>query len=108
MLSAIVREAGGPKVIAIENLPEAKPAAGEVLVRVAYAALNPLDTHARANRIPWMHPGFPFVPGFEYAGLVEAVGPGGDASIIGRRVAVNGQWGGNAEGAGRCAEFRAG
>ncbi|MEO0996218.1 MAG: zinc-binding dehydrogenase, partial [Pseudomonadota bacterium] len=54
--------------------------------------------HARAARIKWQHPGFPFTPGFEYAGLVEAVGPDVDAALIGRRVATNAGWGG-------CAEF---
>jgi len=97
MRSAVVREAGGPEIISIEDLPEPRPGVGQVRVRVAYAALNPIDTHARANRIPWMHPGFPFTPGFEYAGLVDAVGEGVDPDLLGRRVASNGHWGGNAD-----------
>lgn len=97
MRRAIINEAGGPEAIAIEEAPDPQPGAGQVRVRVAYAALNPLDTHARANRIQWMHPGFPFVPGFEYAGRVDAVGEGVDASLLGQRVAVNAQWGGNAD-----------
>ena len=97
MKGAIVREAGGPEAIRVETLPEPRPGAGEVRVRVAYAALNPLDAHARAHRVPWMHPGFPFTPGFEYAGRVDAVGEAVDEAWIGARVAVNGAWGGNAE-----------
>ncbi|MEM1413073.1 MAG: zinc-binding dehydrogenase [Pseudomonadota bacterium] len=97
MRAAIIPEAGGPDVITIEERSVPEPATGEALVRVAYAALNPLDTHARANRIAWMHPGFPFTPGFEYAGRVEAVGPGVDTGLLGQRVACNGQWGGNAD-----------
>lgn len=97
MRAAIVREAGGPDVIRIEERPVPSPGPGEALVRVAYAALNPLDTHARANRIEWFHPGYPFTPGFEYAGRVEAVGDGVDAALLGQRVACNGQWGGNAD-----------
>lgn len=97
MRTAIIPEAGGPEVIRIEERSIPEPAHGEALVRVAYAALNPLDTHARANRIAWMHPGFPFTPGFEYAGRVEAIGPGVDKALLGERVACNGQWGGNAD-----------
>jgi NADPH2:quinone reductase len=97
MLSAIVREAGGPEVISIETTDIPEPGEGQVRVRVAYAALNPLDSHSRANRIPWMHPGFPYTPGFEYAGLVDAVGAGVDNSLLGKRVASNGHWGGNAD-----------
>lgn len=97
MRAAIVPEAGGPEVIRIEERAVPEPGEGEALVRVAFAALNPLDTHARANRIQWMHPGFPFTPGFEYAGRVEAVGAGVDRDLLGRRVACNGLWGGNAD-----------
>jgi NADPH2:quinone reductase len=97
MRTAMIREAGGPDAIAIEECPIPEPGAGEVLIEVAYAALNPLDNHARANRIDWMHPGFPFVPGFEYAGRVCAVGEGVDPALEGQRVAVNGLWRGNAE-----------
>lgn len=96
MRSALIEEAGGPETIRIVDRPTPEPAAGEVLVEVAYAALNPLDNHARANRIAWMHPGFPFVPGFEYAGRVRALGEGVDDALLGARVAVNGQWRGNA------------
>jgi len=97
MRSAVIREAGGPEIISIEDLPDPHPGAGQARIRVAYAALNPIDTHARANRIPWMHPGFPFTPGFEYAGVVDRVGEGVDPGLVGQRVACNGQWGGNAE-----------
>jgi NADPH2:quinone reductase len=97
MRSARIHEAGGPEVIHVEDVDTPEPGPGELRVQVAYAALNPLDTHARANRIQWMHPGYPFTPGFEYAGRVEAVGPDVDPALIGQRVASNGQWGGNAD-----------
>ncbi len=97
MRSATVTKAGGPETISIQELPMPEPGEGQVRVQVAYAALNPLDNHARADRIKWMHPGFPFTPGFEYAGRVDAVGDGVDGDLVGTRVAVNGQWGGNAD-----------
>lgn len=97
MRAAIVSEPGGPEAIRIEERPRPDAGPGEVLIRVAYAALNPLDTHARADRIEWFHPGYPFTPGFEYAGRVEAAGDGVDPTLVGQRVACNGQWGGNAD-----------
>lgn len=97
MRTAMIREPGAPEVLTIEECPVPEPGPGQVLVAVAYAALNPLDNHARANRIEWMHPGFPFVPGFEYAGRVSAVGEGVDPALEGQRIAVNAQWHGNAD-----------
>lgn len=97
MRAAIVRKAGGPEAIKVEELAMPEPAEGQVRIKVAYAAMNPLDSHARAERVKWMHPGFPFTPGFEYSGVVDAVGAGVDSSMIGTRVACNGQWGGCAE-----------
>lgn len=97
MRSAIVNKAGGPEAIEIVDLPIPEPGENQVRIRVAYAALNPLDNHARADRIKWQHPGFPFTPGFEYAGQVDAVGPGVDDTLVGKRVATNAGWGGNAE-----------
>jgi NADPH2:quinone reductase len=97
-MRAIVAEApGGPDSLVLRQLPVPEPGVGQVRIRVAYSALNPLDTHARADRIKWGHPGFPFVPGYEYAGRVDAVGSGVDPALVGRRVAVMSEWGGNAD-----------
>jgi NADPH2:quinone reductase len=95
--AAIIEKAGGPEVIVVDEMPDPEPGEGQVRIRVAYAALNPLDSHARALRVEWMHPGFPFTPGFEYSGVVDACGPGVDESMLGKRVASNGQWGGCAD-----------
>lgn len=97
MRAAVIHSAGGPETISIENVVIPEPGKGQVRIRVAYAALNPLDNHARAERIKWQHPGFPFTPGFEYAGVVDALGEDVDESLLGTRVATNAGWGGNAE-----------
>lgn len=97
MRSAQVPSPGGPDIISLVDLPVPEPGQGQVRIRVAYSPLNPLDTHARAERIKWQHPGFPFVPGYECAGLVDQVGPDVDATLLGKRVSVNANWGGNAE-----------
>ena len=97
MQSVTVAAPGGPEVLQLIEVETPQPASGEVLIEVAYAALNPLDNHARADRIKWNHPGYPFTPGFEFCGRVCSVGDGVDEALIGQRVATNGQWGGNAE-----------
>jgi NADPH2:quinone reductase len=97
-MRAIVAEAaGGPDTLKLRQIPIPVPGPGQARIRVAYAALNPLDMHARAFRVKWGHPGFPCVPGYEYAGRVEAVGSGVDAALVGRRVAAMSEWGGNGE-----------
>ena len=97
MRRVMVMEPGGPEVLSLTDAEVPNPGPGEVRIEVAYAALNPLDNHARADRIKWNHPGYPFTPGFEYCGLVDAVGEGVEPHWVGRRVATNGQWGGNAD-----------
>ena len=86
-----------PNQLHISELPKPAPAPGQVLIRVGYCALNPLDTHARGGRIKWGVPALPFTLGYEYAGRVEAVGEGVDAAWIGRRVSTFGCWGGCAD-----------
>ncbi|MDJ0709213.1 MAG: zinc-binding dehydrogenase [Woeseiaceae bacterium] len=97
MRAAVIDAAGGPESIDVRELPVPEPAEGQVRIKVAFAALNPLDNHARAARVQWMHPGFPFTAGFEYSGVVDACGPGVDQAMLGKRVACNGQWGGCAD-----------
>jgi NADPH:quinone reductase-like Zn-dependent oxidoreductase len=68
---------GGVDRILVRELPKPVPAAGEVLVRVRAASINPLDCKLREGKfrlIFRVKP--PFVLGFDVAGEVEAVGPG--------------------------------
>ncbi len=97
-MKAIVADApGGPEALELRHLPVPEPGPGQVRIRVAYAALNPLDTHARAARIEWNAPSFPMIPGYEYSGLVEQVGEGIGSEWLGRRVVSEAEWGGCAE-----------
>lgn len=47
MRAARIHAFGGPEELRVEEIPAPRPAAGEVLVRVAYAGLNPLDYKQR-------------------------------------------------------------
>lgn len=66
-------KAGGPDVLAAVDVPEPKPGRGELLVQVAAAGVNFVDTYEREGIYP--RP-FPHVPGAEGAGTVAAVGDG--------------------------------
>ena len=46
MKAILVREFGGPEVLKLEEVPIPKPAAGEVLVRIHAAGVNPYDTYS--------------------------------------------------------------
>jgi NADPH:quinone reductase-like Zn-dependent oxidoreductase len=49
MKAILVREFGSPDVLKLEEVPTPKPAAGEVLVRIHAAGVNPYDTYMRAG-----------------------------------------------------------
>ena len=66
---------GGPEVVAYEDVPRPQPAAGEVLVRVRAAAVNPVDWMIRNGygKEWWGHQ-LPLTLGCELAGVVKSVG----------------------------------
>jgi NADPH2:quinone reductase len=70
-----VNEFGPPSAMVLEELPDPQPAAGQVVVRVRAAGVNPVETYIRsgvyANR-----PALPYTPGSDAAGIVEKVGDG--------------------------------
>lgn len=68
-----VHEFGGPEVLKLEEVPTPKTAAGEVLVRIHAAGVNPYDTYMRAGTYA-LKPALPYTPGSDGAGVVEAVG----------------------------------
>ena len=70
-----VHEFGGPEVLKLEEVATPKPAAGEVLVRIHAAGVNPYDTYMRAGTYA-LKPSPPYTPGSDGAGVVEAVGEG--------------------------------
>jgi NADPH:quinone reductase-like Zn-dependent oxidoreductase len=102
MKAVVAGEPGGPEVLHVEEVPIPEPGPGQVRIRVAYASLNPLDIHARAARVEYKAPTFPYIPGYEFAGLVDRVGEGVDPGLVSRRVAFLGYPGGCATVIGLC------
>jgi NADPH:quinone reductase-like Zn-dependent oxidoreductase len=68
---------GGPEVLRYEDVPRPAPAAGEVLIKIHAAAVNPVDWKVRAGHLKDMlkyH--MPLIPGWDAAGVIEDVGAG--------------------------------
>jgi NADPH:quinone reductase len=70
-----VHEFGGPEVLKLEEAATPKPSAGQVLVRIHAAGVNPYDTYMRAGTYA-VKPSLPYTPGSDGAGVVAAVGQG--------------------------------
>jgi NADPH:quinone reductase len=70
-----VHEFGSPEVLKLEEVATPKPSAGQVLVRIHAAGVNPYDTYMRAGTYA-LKPSLPYTPGSDAAGVVEAVGEG--------------------------------
>jgi NADPH2:quinone reductase len=68
------------------ELPTPQPKAGEVLIEIKAASLNFPDILIVQNKYQ-IKPPLPFVPGSEYAGIVQAVGDGVTHLKIGQHVA---------------------
>jgi len=79
-----VTETGGPDVLRLAQLPDPEPGTGQLLVKVAAAGVNYIDTYHRSGAYPMP---LPFVPGSEGAGTVIAVGPEAGDIAVGARVA---------------------
>ncbi|MBI2901986.1 MAG: NADPH:quinone reductase [Candidatus Methylomirabilis oxyfera] len=80
-----VHEFGAPEVMRLEKVPEPRPGAGQVLVRVKAAGVNPVDTYIRSGMYP-RKPALPYTPGADGAGTIESVGEGVKRVAVGDRV----------------------
>ncbi len=69
-----------------KELPTPTPGPGEVLVEIKAASLNFPDLLIVQNKYQ-MKPELPFVPGSEYAGIVQAVGDGVTQLKVGQSIA---------------------
>lgn len=89
-----MKEYGDTNVLKLVDLPVPTPGKGEALVKIKAAGLNFIDIYIRAGR--YQRP-LPLVPGFEAAGIVEAIGADVTVVKVGDRVAYTGSIGSYAE-----------
>ena len=87
MKAIVVHEFGAPEVMKLEDSPAPKAGAGQVVVRIHAAGVNPFDTYMRAGTYA-IKPQLPYVPGGEGAGVVQAIGDGVTQFKPGDRVYV--------------------
>jgi NADPH:quinone reductase-like Zn-dependent oxidoreductase len=87
MKAIVVHKYGGPEVLKFEDYPDPVPGAGEVLVRVAAASVNPLDYKRRAGLTDDYYPiHFPGLIGVDMAGTVVKIGPEVEGFSVGDQV----------------------
>jgi L-gulonate 5-dehydrogenase len=105
MRAMVMHEFGDADVLAWEEVRDPVPGPGEALVRVgAVAVSSTRDIATRTGRHPFSRQvSLPHVLGGDFAGVVEAVGPGLDRALIGQRVAAS-----NSRSCGLCAACRSG
>ncbi len=72
MKAIVVHEFGEPEVMKLQEVADPIPGPGQVLIGTRAIGVNPVDTYIRAGKYGSRQ--FPFIPGFDAAGVVEAVG----------------------------------
>ena len=88
MKAIVLREFGGPELLRLEDLPDPKPAPGEILIKVHSVSVNrTLDCVVRAGKYP-VKVQLPHVLGADPAGEVVEIGSGATKLKVGDRVAV--------------------
>jgi NADPH2:quinone reductase len=79
-----VHQFGDPDVLKLEEVPDPRPGPGQVVVRAKAIGVNPVETYVRAGK--YGPRTFPYTPGSDVAGVIEAVGPGVSGQEVGDRV----------------------
>ncbi len=96
MRAVLLRRPGSADSLRVETVPDPIARDGELLIDVRAAGVNFADVLARQGLYPEA-PSMPYIPGFESAGTVLAVGPGVEDFRVGERVLAYHASGGYAE-----------
>jgi NADPH:quinone reductase-like Zn-dependent oxidoreductase len=75
---------GGPEVLRLEEVPRPLPEAGEILVRVYAAGVNPVDWKIREGLLGQQP--LPSIVGSDFSGVIEEIGPGVEEFRVGEEV----------------------
>ena len=85
--AVMLTKKGGPEVLEVVDLPVENPGPGQLRIRVRAAGVGATDLNMLGGNYMFA-PKIPFVPGYEVAGVVDAVGPGVTSFEAGQRVAA--------------------
>ena len=89
MAQAVVAQRyGGPEALALVDFPEPAPGAGQVVVDVRAAGVNPIDAKAYSGMFGTDAAAAPLRLGAEAAGVVSAIGDGVTGAAVGDEVIV--------------------
>lgn len=87
MRALVLDHYGSPDVLRLSDVPKPEAGPGEVLVRLSFSGVNPIDAGVRAGKVlPDEPKRFPMVLGWDGAGVVEASGAGVTDLVVGDRV----------------------
>ncbi len=86
MRAIAITKPGGPEVLEVVERPSPEPSRGEIRVRVRATAVNRADLLQRMGAYPAPADSPAEIPGLEFAGEVEALGPGAERFALGDRV----------------------
>lgn len=90
MKAIVINAPGAPDTFTMADMPVPQPGPGEIRVQNKAISLNPADYKMAANGNPaWQ---YPFIPGLDAAGIVDAVGEGVTRWAVGDRVAYHGSF----------------
>jgi len=74
MKAVRIHEYGGPEKLVVDDVPRPKPGAGEVLVKIRSAGVNPVDWKIRSGKFADPRWKLPITLGYEACGVVESLG----------------------------------
>lgn len=89
MKAAFIHSPGPVENIVIGEIPEPSPKSNQLMIKVNFASVNPIDTYIRGGLVPMNLPS-PFVPGCDFAGEIVECGSEINDFKVGDRV-----WGSN-------------
>ena len=103
MRAMVINAFGGPEQFQLAEIEKPRPGPDEIVIKVAYAGVNPADWKCREGWLSqFFDYKFPFIVGFDAAGIVSDVGEGVTEFKPGDRVTTHsnqgqGDWGSYAE-----------
>jgi NADPH:quinone reductase len=83
--AVVIQAFGGPEVLEVVEVADPEPGHGQVRVAIVAAGTNPVDAFNRMDG-SWAGLRLPCVLGYDIAGVVDQVGPGAPADLLGQRV----------------------
>jgi NADPH:quinone reductase len=87
MKAMVIDRFGGPEQLHPAEIETPEPEAGDVLIKIAFTSVNPVDWKIREGMLESLFPhAFPLIPGWDAAGTVAAVGDGVHQFGVGERV----------------------